>query len=56
MLRLSKITDYGIVLLAQLAREANGDSRNARELAEGTELPAPTAVVVAVEPGAMGDA
>jgi FeS assembly SUF system regulator len=35
------LTDYGIVLLAQLAREANGDSRNARELAEGTELPAP---------------
>ena len=41
MLRLSKITDYGIVLLSQLAREAGGESRNARELALSTELPSP---------------
>jgi FeS assembly SUF system regulator len=41
VLRLSKLTDYGIVLLAQLARDTSGDSRNARELAERSELPAP---------------
>jgi FeS assembly SUF system regulator len=41
VLRLSKITDYGIVLLAHLAREADGESRNARELALSTELPSP---------------
>ena len=41
MLRLSKITDYGIVLLAQLAREESGESHNARELALSTGLPAP---------------
>ena len=41
MFRLSKITDYGIVLLAQLARDATGQPRNARELALESELPAP---------------
>ena len=51
MFRLSKTTDYGIVLLAQLASEAGqaGDgspgaaarSQNARTLAEASELPVP---------------
>ena len=41
LLRLSKITDYGIVLLADLARLPEGASRNARELALRAELPAP---------------
>jgi len=41
MFRLSKITDYGIVLLAQLARAPEGEPRNARELALQAELPAP---------------
>lgn len=41
MLRLSKLTDYGIVLLAQLAREESGEPRNARDLAAGAELPVP---------------
>ena len=41
MLRLSKLTDYGIVLLAQLARDESGEPRNARELASTAELPAP---------------
>jgi FeS assembly SUF system regulator len=41
VLRLSKLTDYGIVLLAQLAREDPGAPRNARELAEQADLPAP---------------
>ena len=41
MLRLSKLTDYGIVLLARLARDGRDESLNARELAAGTELPVP---------------
>ena len=51
MIRMSKLTDYGIVLLAQLAQldrvghgAAPGDVRpphNARELAEVTHLPLP---------------
>jgi len=39
--RLSKATDYGIVLLAQLAGDASGDPQNARELAELSDLPLP---------------
>ena len=42
MFRLSKITDYGIVLLARLARDSEATTQNARELAEAVELPAPT--------------
>ena len=46
MFRLSKITDYGIVLLAHLAKGADGtaspaEPHNARELAEAVDLPAP---------------
>lgn len=41
MFRLSKTTDYGIVLLAQLATEPDGPPQNARELAAGSELPMP---------------
>lgn len=41
MLRISKLTDYGIVLLAQFAQEEPGATRNAREMAEATALPAP---------------
>ncbi len=40
MIRLSRITDYGIVLMAHLAGCAGGP-RNAREVAEETQLPAP---------------
>jgi len=39
--RISRVTDYGIVVMAHLAECADGDSRNARELAEDTQLPAP---------------
>jgi len=41
--RLSKITDYGIVLLAHLAKDAteSAEPQNARELAEQVDLPAP---------------
>jgi FeS assembly SUF system regulator len=40
MLRISKLTDYGIVLLAHFA-DRPGETRNARELAESTGLPFP---------------
>lgn len=41
MIRLSRITDYGIVLLVQLARSAEGEAHNARHLAAAAELPVP---------------
>jgi len=41
MLRISKITDYGIVLLTELARGAPGGLHAARELSETVELPLP---------------
>ena len=49
MFRLSKTTDYGIVLMAQLASEGRTavapsgprESLNARELAESSDLPVP---------------
>jgi FeS assembly SUF system regulator len=41
MFRLSKATDYGIVLMAQLASDPSGVSQNARELAECSDLPVP---------------
>ena len=40
MIRLSRITDYGIVVMAHLARCPTGQ-RNAREVAAETQLPAP---------------
>ena len=41
MLRISKITDYGIVLLTELARGAPGELHAARALAESAQLPLP---------------
>ncbi len=43
MMKLSRITDYGIVLMAHLAQapEAGDGTRNAREIAEETQLPTP---------------
>ena len=42
MFRLSKTTDYGIVLMAQLATsDPANSSQNARELAEVSDLPVP---------------
>ena len=41
MIRLSRITDYGIVLMVQLARSADDAARNARNLAAETDLPVP---------------
>ena len=42
MLRLSKLTDYGIVLLAQIARSGAGDVHSAKNLSGETGLPLPT--------------
>lgn len=41
MLRVSKITDYGIVILSHLAGQPAGSTHNARELATGAHLPLP---------------
>lgn len=41
MLRITKLTDYGIVLLARLAEGATAESQNARTMAEATSLPLP---------------
>ena len=41
MFRISRLTDYGIVVMAHLAECKDDDSHNARELAEETQLPAP---------------
>jgi FeS assembly SUF system regulator len=41
MLRMSKMTDYGIVLMTELAR-AEGDTRTTRELAARTRVPLPS--------------
>ena len=41
MLRITKLTDYGIVLLVQLANDETGTSQNARTMAEATSLPLP---------------
>ena len=41
MIRLSRITDYGIVLMAHLAGREAGTSHNAREVAGETGLPLP---------------
>jgi FeS assembly SUF system regulator len=41
MIRLSRLTDYGIVLMAHLAARETGSTHNAREVAGDTQLPAP---------------
>lgn len=41
MIRLSRLTDYGIVLMAQLAASPQGRTHAAREIAGHTRLPLP---------------
>ncbi len=41
VIRLSRLTDYGIVLMAHLAGRHAGGTHNAREVAADTQLPAP---------------
>src|SRR2546429_327679 len=43
MVRLSRLTDYGIVLMTQLAREGESAVKTARDLADHTHVPVPTA-------------
>ncbi len=42
MIRMTRLTDYGIVLLTQLARHPKRLPRNARDLAHEAHLPLPT--------------
>jgi FeS assembly SUF system regulator len=42
MIRLARLTDYGIMLLTLLARDRNGAPRSAREVAARSRLPQPT--------------
>jgi FeS assembly SUF system regulator len=41
MIRLTKFTDYGILMLAHISGQHNGDLITARELTEDTGLPGP---------------
>ncbi|TAH35940.1 MAG: SUF system Fe-S cluster assembly regulator [Planctomycetota bacterium] len=43
MLRMTRQADYGILMLAQMAREPRGHVHSARDLAVAAELPLPTA-------------
>lgn len=43
MLRMSKLTDYGIVLLTHMAMGAEGALHTANELADASRVPLPTA-------------
>lgn len=42
MIRLGKLTDYGLVLLSQMARQPKTDLHTARDLAVQCKLPLPT--------------
>ncbi len=42
MIRLGKLTDYGLVLMTQMARQPKTDLHTARGLAAGSGLPLPT--------------
>lgn len=42
MIRLARLTDYGIMLLTLLARDRQGAPRSAREVADRSRLPLPT--------------
>lgn len=44
MLRISKLSDYAIVLLSEIARQTSGEGMTARQLAGRTEIALPTVV------------
>lgn len=46
MIRLAKLTDYGLLLMTTMARKSANSVHNARDLAETTRLPLPTATKV----------
>ncbi|AHE98095.1 SUF system Fe-S cluster assembly regulator [Thioalkalivibrio paradoxus] len=44
MLRISKLSDYAIVLLCEIAREQDGQGATARQLAANTRIALPTVI------------
>ncbi len=46
MIRLAKLTDYGLVLMTTMARKGKASVHNARDLASVTRLPLPTVTKV----------
>src|SRR5947207_15029651 len=42
MIRLGKLTDYGLVLMSEMARQPQAELHTARDLAEQCSLPLPT--------------
>ena len=46
MIRLAKLTDYGLVLMTAMGRKSTSPVHNARDLAAATRLPLPTATKV----------
>ena len=42
MIRLARLTDYGIMLLTLMARDRQGPPKSARDIAARSRLPAPT--------------
>ena len=42
MIRLGKLTDYGLVVMSQMARRPQSELHTARDLAERCRLPLPT--------------
>jgi FeS assembly SUF system regulator len=46
MIRLAKLTDYGLVLMTTMARKGKSSVYTARDLAASTQLPLPTATKV----------
>lgn len=46
MIRLAKLTDYGLVLMTAMARKGKASVHNARDLAVFTRLPLPTTTKV----------
>jgi FeS assembly SUF system regulator len=54
MFRMSRLTDYGIVILAQMAGGPEGEPHTARGLAEATHLPLPTVTKLLKQLGKSG--
>jgi len=54
MIRLSKLTDYGILLMTQIARHSEQPLHTARDLAAETKLPLPTVSKILKELSAGG--
>jgi DNA-binding IscR family transcriptional regulator len=49
MLRMSKLTDYGIVLLTHMAQGGSPPVRTAQELAQASRVPVPTVAKILKE-------